>query len=240
MCTVVFAYGVFDGVAVASNRDESYGRSYSLPGRRQNADGWSFAPRDERAGGTWIGFNGEGVFVTLSNLPVERDDARSRGSLVDELLRAPSVEKAQRVLRNSYDRYTYEGFNVVVASSDDCFVGVNDSGLRTVEPDGGVHVVTNSPFDDPDEKARRVAEAVDDPRRYHTPIDWLDSVRPVLADHDLGVCVHGDGRGTTSSNLVYTAPQADGSYWLFADGAPCGTTYRRVFPDRGKSFNLRR
>jgi uncharacterized protein with NRDE domain len=235
MCTIVFAYGIFDGVAVASNRDESYGRAYAVPGRREYADGWLFAPRDERAGGSWIGFNHEGVFVTLSNLPEERDSARSRGVLVDELLRTPSVDEARRVLRDSCDRHAYEGFNVVVASSEDCFVGVNHDGLRVVEPDDGVHVVTNSPFDDSDEKARRVAESVPEPRNLN-PVDWLDATRPVLADHDSGVCVHGDGRGTTSSNLVYTASEPEASYWLFADGAPCRTSYGRVFPGPGKEF----
>ncbi|MFP4188989.1 MAG: NRDE family protein [Halobacteriales archaeon] len=245
MCTIVFAYGVFDGFAVASNRDESYGREYALPGCRERTDGWVFAPRDERAGGTWIGFNANGVFVTLSNLPGEgggkRGGTRSRGALVDELLRALSVEEARRVLRNSYDRHEYEGFNVVVASPDDCFVGVNDGSLRFVEPDPGIGVVTNSPFDEPDDKALRVSEAVPEPHPNIDPVDWLDDMRPLLADHELGVCVHGDGRGTTSSNLVYSAPEPDGSYWLFADGAPCETSYGRVFPThRGKSFNLSR
>lgn len=230
MCTIVFAHGVFEGVACASNRDESYGREYALPGRRERRKGWVFAPRDEREGGTWIGFNDDGVFVTLSNLPVERDDARSRGALVDELLRSPTVEEARRVLRNSYDQHTYEGFNVVAASSDDCFVGINDDGLRLVEPGDGVHIVANTPFDDPGDKVRRVADAVPSPYLYDDARGWIDAVRPVLANHELGVCVHGEGRGTTSSNLVHVAPEADASYWAFADGAPCGTAYERVYP----------
>jgi uncharacterized protein with NRDE domain len=241
MCTIVFAYGVFDGFAAASNRDESYGREYALPGRREHSDGWKFAPRDERAGGTWIGFNDDGVFVTLSNLPVRRDGARSRGALVDDLLCASSVSDARDTLRETYDEHVYEGFNAVVASPDECFVGINDEGLRIIEPDTGVHVVTNSPFDDPDEKARRVAETVPEADPFRTPHDWLDATRSVLTDHDIGVCVHDDERGTTSSNLVYVDPNTHESHWLFADGAPCETSYGRVFPfSRGKSYNPRR
>jgi uncharacterized protein with NRDE domain len=240
MCTIAFAYGVFDGVAVASNRDESYGRGYALPGRRDRPRGWLFAPRDERAGGTWVGFNDDAVFVTLSNLPVRRDDARSRGALSDELLRASSVGEARRVLRSSYERHTYEGFNVVVASPEDCFVGVNDGELRVVEADEGVSVVTNSPFDNPDQKARSVADALPDARAYTTdPYGWLDAARPLLADHSLGVCAHDGDRGTTSSNLVYVAPEPDESLWLFADGAPCASSYAPVFPSppaSGKEF----
>ncbi len=241
MCTIVFAYGVFDGFAAASNRDESYGRGYALPGRRQLPDGWKFAPRDERAGGTWIGFNDEGVFVTLSNLPVRRDDARSRGALVDDLLRAGSVADARSLLCETYDEHVYEGFNVVVGSSESCFVGINDGGLRVIEPGSGTHVVTNSPFDEPDDKARRVEDAVPDATGHPNPHDWLDAVRPVLSDHGIGVCVHDDGRGTTSSNLVHVAPEPSESNWLFADGPPCKNSYGPVFPPpRGKSYNPRR
>jgi uncharacterized protein with NRDE domain len=230
MCTIAFAYGVFDGFAVASNRDESYGRGFVPPKvrRTEKGGGWRFAPQDERAGGTWIGFNDEGVFVTLSNLPVPRDDARSRGALCDELLAASSVAEARRLLRESYESHVYEGFNVVVGSSDTCFVGVNDGSLRIIEPNEGVHVVTNTPFDDSGKKARRVEEAV--PPAEGDAIGWLQEVRPVFADHNLGVCVHEDERGTTSSNLIYVAPEPRNSLWQFADGAPCTSTYERVFP----------
>lgn len=230
MCTIAFAYGVFDGFAVASNRDESYERDFVSPKVRSSKKdaGWRFAPQDERAGGTWVGFNDDGVFVTLSNLPVPRDDARSRGALCEELLAASSVAEARRILDDSYESHVYEGFNVVVGSSDACFVGVNDGSLRTIEPDEGVHVVTNTPFDDPGKKARRVEEAI--PPAEGDAFGWLEEVRPVFTDHDLGVCVHGDGRGTTSSNLIYVAPVPRDSLWHFSDGAPCTSSYERVFP----------
>lgn len=229
MCTIVFAYGVFDGLAVASNRDESYGRGFAPPEVRRDEGGWLCAPRDELEGGTWIGFNDEGVVVTLSNLPVYDDETRSRGALVDDLLRSPTVADARERLRDSYARHDYEGFNVVAASSEDCFVGVNDGDLRVVEPDEGVHVVANTPFDDPGEKTRRVSDAISEPDGDTDPGDWLDSVRPVLADHDLRVCVHDEERGTTSSNLLYVGSDPCESSWLFADGAPCETSYESSF-----------
>ncbi len=232
MCTIIFAYGVFDGLAVASNRDESYGRDFSPPSKRETDEGWTVAPRDDRAGGTWIGFNDDGVLVTLANLPVYYDDARSRGKLCDDLLRAATVEEARTILHETYARHDYEGFNVVVGSSDACFVGVNDGDLRVVEPGEGVHVVTNSAFDNPFAKAEHVAELAPPPHAHATAHGWLEATRPVLADHEAGVCVHDDDnrRGTTSSNLLYVAPEVRESSWLFADGAPCETQYDKLFP----------
>lgn len=232
MCTIIFAYGVFEGFAVASNRDESYERGFSPPEKRERDDGWVFAPRDDRAGGTWIGFNDDGVLVTLSNLPVYYDEARSRGKLCDDLLRASTVEEARSLLRETYTRHEYEGFNIVVGSSEACFVGVNDGSLRVVEPDEGVNVVTNSPFDDNGGKAERVADAVPDPSGHETARSWLEAIRPLLADHERNVCVHDEGRGTTSSNLVYVASEPRESTWLFADGAPCETEYETYTPPK--------
>lgn len=232
MCTIVFVYGVFDGFAVASNRDESYGRGFSAPEKQATESGWVFAPRDDREGGTWMGFNDAGVFVALANLPVYADEARSRGKLCDDLLRASTVDEARTLIRSSYERHDYEGFNVVVGSPYDCFVGVNDGDLRLVEPDPGVGIVTNSPFDDQGEKAEKVTEAAPDPFEHETARGWLEATRPLLADHEARVCVHGDGYGTTSSNLVYVAPEPHGSFWLFADGAPCESPYDPYTPPK--------
>ncbi|MDY6780913.1 MAG: hypothetical protein SV760_10340 [Halobacteria archaeon] len=44
------------------------------------------------------------------------------------------------------------------------------------------------------------------------------------------VCVHGDDRGTTSSNLVdLPHREPEESSYYFADGKPCETEYERVF-----------
>jgi hypothetical protein len=59
---------------------------------------------------------------------------------------------------------------------------------------------------------------------------WLDRAAAVLADHEFGVCVHGDDYGTRSSSLIRLG-DADGGLdarYLFADGPPCETPYRPV------------
>jgi len=243
MCTIIFAHGVSEGFAVASNRDEEYGRDFSPPSLVETDEGWYVAPQDDREGGTWLGYNDAGVVVTLSNLPVSpsdvpEDELRSRGKLVVDLLRARSVEVALEELRASFEHHEYAGCNIVVGSSRDCFVGVNEAdgeGARLVRPSEGVGVVTNSPFDDPSGKALSVAEAAPSPSDHDDAHDWLDATRPLLASHeDPTVCVHDESndRGTTSSSLLYVPEYPRRASFRFADAPPCATEYVECTPPK--------
>src|SRR5690606_3427306 len=92
MCTLVVASHVLEGapLVVVANRDERLGRASSPP--RAWAEGFC-APRDEVAGGTWLGVNPHGVFVGITNRYLgPRDDTRaSRGGLVVDALRLGSA-----------------------------------------------------------------------------------------------------------------------------------------------------
>lgn len=227
MCTIIFAYGVFDGFAVASNRDEEYGRSFTPPSVTEHEDGWYVAPTDDREGGTWLGYNDAGVVVTLSNLPVsaQSDKPRSRGLLVADLLHEGSVRDALDELRRCYERDEYAGFNLVVGSPEGCFVGIHDGELRVAEPDAGVSVVTNTPFDGSGEKAREVSEVTPSPDGYDTAAEWLGDAKNILSSHDPEVCVHEESRGTTSSSVVSVPRNLSEPIFRFADGHPCENTY---------------
>ena len=94
MCTLVLAAGVFPGASlvIVANRDELLDRPSSPPLR------WSegfVAPRDDLAGGTWLGINAAGVFVGITNRWLDRRDAHvarpDRALRVTELPRARST-----------------------------------------------------------------------------------------------------------------------------------------------------
>src|SRR5437764_113033 len=92
MCTLVLAAHVFDGypLVVIANRDEQLERASSPP--FVWAEGF-LAPRDDVAGGTWLGVNPKGVFVGILNRFLgPKDDARvSRGSIVKDALALDSA-----------------------------------------------------------------------------------------------------------------------------------------------------
>ena len=241
MCTITLAWQVFEEtpVLVAANRDESVGRPAEPPRRRD----WGravIAPLDQRAGGTWIGYNEDGVVVALANRWTEAtlSGERSRGLLVREALGHESAEAAIRFVERELDERDYEGFNLVAVDETAAILVEWDGVPRVVPFDPGVHVVVNVGADGvyavPPSRAEygsaqtEHAEAVRSalqPEPGERGRAWLDRASDVISDHDYGVCIHGDGFGTVSSSLI----QVDGGHrYDFADGPPCENLFERV------------
>ncbi len=129
-------------VLVAANRDEARDRPSEPP---RIWPGGFLAPRDVRAGGTWIGLNRSGVFAGITNRSREpRDPERpSRGHLVLEALGAPSARAAAaRVARLGFAS-PQNPCNLLIADAEDAFLLIGGETMtdRTLAP--GTHVLTN-------------------------------------------------------------------------------------------------
>ncbi|WP_436934381.1 NRDE family protein [Halovenus marina] len=236
MCTLVFAYQVFEAeIVAATNRDERLDRPAEPPAVRD----WEsrvLAPKDIEAEGTWLGVNEHGVFVALTNRWADREGERSRGLLVRDALCYESADAATRFVERELATDAYAGCNLVVADKASALL-VEFDGTTTVRPlRSGVHVVVNVGADGdytvPPEResaGRQQAEnanavrAALQPEPGETDREWLDRAAAVIADHEYGVCVHGDGFGTRSSTLLSVGP--DGTTMEYADGPPCSTPY---------------
>jgi len=248
VCTLVFAWQVFADASLvaAANRDEAFDRP-SRPPETFGDGPRILAPRDEDAGGTWIGVNDQGVFVAITNrwTGQQRVGDRSRGLLVRECLEQGSAEEAVRYVERDLDERVYEGFNLAVADANSALFLEYDERVQIRNFDPGVHVVGNTGADGhyeiPEEPPRlrdaaeRQAENVDrlqtvlQPEPGEDAAAWLDRAAGTIRDHEFGVCIHGDGFGTRSSSLVSIS--ADGIEYRYADGPPCETDYSRVESD---------
>ena len=244
VCTLVIAWQVFPDtpLVVAANRDESNGRHSHAPSVYHDIPR-TIAPRDARAGGTWIGYNDCGLFVGITNRWVDRDGDRSRGQLVADCLEYGSTTAAARHVRRSIDSDQYAGFNLVVTDFERAVLFEFDGTLSVTEFDPGVHVVVNvgadgdffEPTARPEVGRQQAAtaerlRAVLAPASDESASEWLSRAGEALGDHEYDVCVHGDGFGTRSSSLIQLT-SVDGrivdDYW-FADGPPCRTAFRQV------------
>ncbi|WP_340102101.1 NRDE family protein [Salinibaculum salinum] len=242
MCTLTLAWHVFEDapVVVAANRDELVDRPSEPPARRD----WErpvVAPRDSEAGGTWIGYNDAGVLVAITNRWIETDmeSDRSRGLLVRDALNHESAEDAVRFVERELDERSYDGFNLVVADANAALLVEWDGHRRVSNFDPGVHVVVNVGADGnytipghrPDVGEQQAVNADSvltalQPEPGEESREWLDRAATVIADHEYGVCVHGDGFGTRSSSLIHLGTEE--RTFEFADGPPCETPFEPV------------
>jgi uncharacterized protein with NRDE domain len=225
VCTLAFSWQAYDDapLLVAANRDEATDRPALPPAVRPDFPD-VLMPRDERAGGTWMGVNRDRVFVGVTNRRSDIDGDRSRGLLVRDCLGADSAADALALVERELAVRDYAGFNLVLADRETCVLLEWDGELRRHDFDPGTHVVVNAGFDDGTEKSRAVRAAFEGADSADA---WLDAARDALRDHETGACLHGDGYGTRSSSLV-TVRSDGGISYEFADGPPCETSYEPV------------
>jgi uncharacterized protein with NRDE domain len=244
VCTLIAFHHVFYDapLVVATNRDEAYARPASPPAWRGDRPRF-LAPRDDEAGGTWMGANEGGLWVGLTNAEHYRIDPgrRSRGLLCRELLGcADSQEVVARLIGLNE---LYNAFNLVVSDGEAAHLVEYADGFataRALEP--GCHIVTNRAIDDTasEPKAQRAIELLgaadlwDAEPGSEAPESLMSRLARILGDHGLGgddaLCLHGERYGTRSAALwrVGAPGEAIAIELRYADGAPCSTPFVAV------------
>jgi uncharacterized protein with NRDE domain len=237
MCTLVVAARIIPEfpLVVVANRDEQKGRASSPPSR------WPgfIAPRDEVAGGTWLGLNDHGVFVGITNRFLgPRDASRvSRGSIVVDALAYRSAREIHAAMAR-LDPARYNGFHLVYADEHDVLATISDGReLAQLTLGDGLSVVTERSFGAEGDAKRasrirtawtRIVEGGFDPVRATTLLTEHDPADPLLA-----TCIHLEpiAYGTRSA-MVLAMPNAGAgaadATMLWAEGPPCTTPFEKV------------
>jgi len=233
VCTLIIATQVWPQLPllVAGNRDERLTRPSRPPAPWP---GGVIAPRDEEAGGTWIGSNREGVIAAVTNrFGGQHEPSRgSRGALVPAALAATSAEEAAHQMA-SLEATDFNPFHLVVADRKTAWVIRPVAGRLELGPlSAGIHVVTERSF-------RADRSGREDALR-RSVADWMGGEPPtnpaiegLLGEHHDrpfdGVCVHMPeiGYGTRSSSILRLGATGRPA-WRFAEGPPCMTEYEDV------------
>lgn len=227
-------------VVMAANRDEFYDRPATAP-MRLGGTPWVVAGQDLRAGGTWLGVNGNdlvaGILNRRSHAPPD-PSRRSRGLLCLEVLQQPSLAAAsERVRRDPGD--WYNPFNLLIATPAGGWIIGNSSGaMRPTPLQPGLHLLTNLEINDFEcpriAKSYALFEAAGAVLAEPTLSQFLQQLRHIVSDHSTpldprsdgppnNLCVHTELFGTRSSTvLVYSARERRFRMW-HAPGAPCRT-----------------
>jgi len=237
MCTLIALHRCVPGspLVIAANRDEYLDRPAAPPSVWTREGRAIAAPRDLRAGGTWLGVNAAGVFAGLTNRPLPRPDPtrRSRGHVVLEALDAGSAAAAARALR-SLPAGAFNPFNLLVADRERAFTLVYDETPALRELEAGIHVIGNAdPNDRAVPKIARLLERAEGVARRATPA-LFDELAELCREHaDDGrsresACIHLGAYGTRSSTLLRLGDEPFDGAWRWAEGPPCTTPYRDI------------
>jgi hypothetical protein len=236
VCTLVLAAQVFAGspLVVIANRDEHLDRASSPP-RLWPARTPFIAPRDDVAGGTWLGVNAAGVFVGITNRYLgPKDDTRtSRGALVTDALSLPSARAIHEAMA-TVPASRHNGFHLLYADAHDVLATAsNGTHIAQLTLGSGIHVITERSFGAGDDAPRRAR--IDAAwTRLTSPLPHLDLDRlsRLLTEHDdsdllAATCIHVPGLryGTRSGSAIALAADPTKSRMLWAEGPPCTTPF---------------
>ena len=235
MCTLIVLDRLVPGypVIAAANRDEFYGRPASAPQLLTEAPR-IVGPRDEEAGGTWIGVGEGGLFAGLTNRPdaeARGPSRRSRGEVTLAALRGPTTSRALEAL-GAIPTGTYKGFHLYCAGPDGAGLVVYGPEVSVVPVAPGLHVITNHGMDlAGDPKTTRICIRLGNVRTLRSVDEAFARLDGALRDHAgenllERVCIHGESYGTRSGSLIALhESDPDRSRYLHAEGRPCETPW---------------
>jgi len=217
VCTLIAIHRTVPGrwLVVAANRDEFLDRPAEAPALRTGQGVPLIAPLDVRAGGTWLGLNGKGVFAALTNLRDSNPDParESRGQVVMNCLERSSAVAAMEGLM-AIEPGIHNPFNAYVADQEKAFLVVYQEKPSFQELGPGVHVVGNLDPRIPSRgkgaksKVERVREEAEE--ISNLPAEGvIEALGELCRSHGSrssaldDICVHvGDEYGTRSSILL--------------------------------------
>jgi uncharacterized protein with NRDE domain len=239
MCTLIVFHHCFADaeLVIAANRDEYLDRPAEPPSLHRWHGRRVLAPRDLRAGGTWLGTNDAGVLAGLTNRPTQAPDPsrRSRGLLVADALAAESAGEAAASLVQLAPR-AYNPFNLLVCDAREAFVVVYEEKPALRRLSAGPHVIGNG---DPDSRGLpKVARLLDEAEAIArgSADAALSALEGVCATHLSGgspleaTCIHAGAYGTRSTTLLRRGRRPEQDWLRFSDGPPCSHAYRDFTP----------
>src|SRR3989449_11052688 len=191
------------------------------------------APRDRQAGGTWLGASGTGLVVALSNRRGRTSpSARSRGQLVLDALRQPSVSGVDVFLQREAREHEYNYWNLLGASGKELRFFRYERELEMNRGHEGLKVLTNEGGNVATEPKVQFIQGLLAKTPSRSVDEVIHALQSALRTHasgpgGVGLCVHFPGGGNLAATLLALSNADPGeNVLLYADGSPCTTPYR--------------
>ena len=233
MCTLILLWRAVDGydVVLGMNRDESAMRPAEPP-NFMDGEPALVVPRDRQAGGTWIRASGNGLFAALSNRRGKTSTtARSRGLLLLDVLRTPTIPAVDILLQRETQEHEYNFFNVLAGTRRELRFFRYDGQVSVTRGHEGLNILTNEGGNVVGDPKAEVVQNLLSKAPTRTVQDAVRTFQATLRTHEssggVSLCNHAMGGGTVSSTILAISNADPGeNVLLYADGAPCQTPYR--------------
>jgi len=215
-------------IVVASNRDELRSRAASPPGLQVGEQRRMLAPRDRRAGGTWIGVNDSGLFACLTNLTTAKVEAeRSRGHLPLMALDRSDLQAGIAAVAAEVEGRSYAGFQLLLADGQETWVLEHDGGQLQVRASPGAATVISNEHRLGELVIPGLEAAADRDLDLEKRLSLLAAI--LLDEGDRSghrVLKKGGEYGTVSSSIMAISPEDPRSLiWRYAKGPPDEAAY---------------
>lgn len=239
MCILMVVYNKVRDypVVLAANRDEYLDRPAVAPHLLWHAPP-VWGGQDKHAGGTWLGVNGHGVVIGLTNRRMSADQKNdltrpSRGLLCLSALQHRTPARVVAFLRKEPD-HRYNPFNLLVVDKREAFWIAYDGTPEVCSLEAGVHILANGNINDLDTVRIRRARVLLEGSEEITLRELLPLLERVCQDHETGVCdrdticMHRptENYGTVSSTIIALPADQQKCVYRYAEGYPCINPYQ--------------
>ena len=238
MCLLAVQYRLVpeSPILVAANREEYVDRP-SLTPSIQSGKPRVLCGVDQKAGGTWLGVNQNGLFVGLTNRATATPlfGQRSRGLLALDLLRCQSSAKALAKAEAELESTRYEGCNIIIADAKAGYAIYNEENYEITELHDGLNIIGARNLNDPDDARVQMARRLLTLQTLDSPVKFLAVASRVFARAPVGpgrpsmVVRNGDYQ-TVSSSLIALGVKPRDAIYQFSSGAPDQSKYEDYSP----------
>ena len=240
MCLLAVQYKLVpeSPILVAANREEYFDRP-SLPPSIQSGKPRVLCGIDQKAGGTWLGVNQNGLFVGVCNRATAMPlfGQRSRGSLVMDLLRCTSASKALDKALVELSETQYEGLQ-----PDDrrCEIWLRDP-FRSTSASGRTGAGAQHHRRPQLERSQKTSgcewhvglltlQTLDSPVKFLAVASRVSCSCSRSARDVPSMVIRNQDYGTVSSSLIALGVKPRDAIYQFSNGAPDQTKYEDCSP----------
>ena len=235
---------------IASNRDESFHRSYSSPNYHWKSSPDIFAGKDLLKGGSWMGINKKNLFATILNREktnISINKTSSRGELVIKALRFNCAVEASKNIFNNLKK-VYNNFNLFIGDARTAFwIKLHNGNKEIYKVPFGFSVMDKYNLNDSKSKKQKLYKNIF--KKIKVPIpeesnfkDWqrllfMKKRYNNLINTEVFVCNNKTNYGTVSSSII-GIPKFDNKklspFWLYNDKKNENKKFVSLSPFRSK------